>query len=451
MSSKEIIIVPGCTDLNRGDQALVWETASVMEEVIPNASFCVLESGTKKEDIILQSRQTEQLGFRIIPKILKHPSRITQNDHSKNVGYSKKDYILWGFQGLLDLFYTLLLLSNFSPFHKLGSLFLNKEQKGTMNRFKNAHTVVVKGGGFIHAYGKMTDFYTMYFSLYHVLLAIRFKRTVLVFPNSIGPVKGFFTRKLVKHILSNCSLVTVREQVSEKYLQESLHLKTDLYPDLGFYLKPKNDDYSSYLINRGIPLGTKKLVGITLRPYRFPNSPDPEQRYIDYITEIISFVTKAINANYHVIFFAHTLGPSSHEDDRLAIADVLKKLPDTLRAHYSYIEDFDLDCKDIMGLYSHLDFMAGTRFHSVIFALNVNVPCVAIAYGGNKSFGIMSDMELEEYVYPIENFKGEVLYNLLNKATNDKALYVEKIKMYRLYLESSRISLIDQIASIVIK
>ena len=450
MSSKNIIIIPGCTDLNRGDQALVWETASVIKDAVPDAVFSVLESGTKKEDIHLQSRQTQALGYKITPKILKHPSRITQKNEA-TLKYSKTDYLLWGFQGIIDLFYTLLLLSRFSVFNKLGNLFLNAEQKETLQDFKNSHAVAVKGGGFIHAYGNLTGLYTMYFSLYHVLLAIRYRKDVIIFPNSIGPVKGFFTRKLVKHVLKNCKLVTVREKVSHKYLEESLNIKAELYPDLGFYLEPKDKDYTEYLLKNNIPVGQKKLVGITLRPYRFPNSPDPEERYKSYISEIVKFVDLAISNNFHVLFSAHTLGPSTHEDDRLAIKDVLQKLPENLKSGYSYIEDFDLDCKDVMGLYSHLDFMAGTRFHSVIFAFNVNVPCIAIAYGGNKSFGIMSDMDLLKYVDPIENFQGARFYELMSEATGNKEEYIDKIKKYRIYLTNARDELQGKLSLILNK
>ncbi len=446
---KEIIIIPGCTDLNRGDQALVWESANLVADLDPKARFCVLESGTKKEDIHLQSRQTKALGFEIIPKVLRHPSRITQNSAKQSVGYSKTNYILWGMQGVYDLLATSLVLSRWVLLNKIGEAFLGKEQKATVERFRKADAVIVKGGGFIHAYGRVTDFYTMYFSLYHVLLALRFRRKVMIFPNSIGPVKGYFTRKLVKRVLTGCKLVTVRERVSENYLRDSFGLQPGLFPDLGFYLKPKQQDYRNYLLSKGVPLGKKKLVGVTLRPYRFPNSPDPEVRYRNYVDEIVNFVKLATNEDFHIVFFAHTLGPSSHEDDRLAIKDVLAKLPSELNGRYSYLEDFDLDCKDIMGLYSHLDFMVGTRFHSVIFALNVNVPCLAIAYGGNKSFGIMADMKLSEFVYPIEGFKGSRFYELLLSAVNDKQTYLEKIAAYRVYLDNARIELQREIAPFI--
>jgi colanic acid/amylovoran biosynthesis protein len=432
---KEIIIIPGCTDLNRGDQALVWETAELIRAVNPECNFTVLESGTNPDDIELQSRQTRVLGYTILPKVLRHPSRISNTKTKKSIKYTKLDYLLWGFQSIIDLIYTSALLSRFSVINNFGKLFLSASQIESLKRFQEANLIAVKGGGFIHAYGRVSDFYTMYFSLYHILLAHRFQKDVIVFPNSIGPVKGYFTRKLVKYVLRNCKLITAREQVSLNYLSEDLKIKAKLYPDLGFYLKNTASGGLSYLIDKGVPIGAKKTVGITLRPYRFPNSEDPEQRYKEYIAEINAFVKLAVENDYHPIFFAHTLGPGSHEDDRLAIIDVRKTLNQNLLDQTTYIEDFNLNCIDVMDLYSHLDFMVGTRFHSVIFALNVNVPSIAIAYGGNKSFGIMNDMKLPEFVYPIEKFSGQTLFNLMESGIENKADYLNKIKNYRFYLE----------------
>ncbi len=446
---KEIIIIPGCTDLNRGDQALVWETAELIKAVNSDTNFTVLESGTNPEDIELQSRQTKKLGYTILPKILRHPSRISNTKTKKSIKYTKIDYVLWGFQSVIDLVYTSALLSRFSVINNFGKLFLSASQKESLKRFQEADLIAVKGGGFIHAYGRVSDFYTMYFSLYHILLAHRYKKNVIVFPNSIGPVKGYFTRKLVRYVLGNCKLITVREQVSLNYVEDNLKIQAKLYPDLGFYLKNTTTGGRRYLLDKQVPLDSKKTVGITLRPYRFPNSQDPEQRYNEYIAEIQEFVKLAIENNYHPIFFAHTLGPGSHEDDRLAIADVRNRLDQNLLQNTSYIEDFDLNCVNVMDLYSQLDFMVGTRFHSVIFALNVNVPSIAIAYGGNKSFGIMNDMKLPEFVYPIEKFSGQTLFSLMESGIENKQKYLDKIKVYRVYLDAIYSEFIEDVKRIL--
>ena len=60
-------------------------------------------------------------------------------------------------------------------------------------------------------------------------------------------------------------------------------------------------------------------------------------------------------------------------------------------------------------IYSELDYLAGTRFHSVIFSLASLVPSVAITYGGNKGDGIMQDFNLSEYAIPIDRIDGNLL------------------------------------------
>jgi colanic acid/amylovoran biosynthesis protein len=442
----KIFILPSNTDLNRGDQALIWESINLVKDILSDAEFFLFESGNSAEDVHLQTRQTAQLGYQIVPRLLKHPGRATQKNKSKSVQYSTTVYLKWGFQAIIDLFTTSLLLFNFKFLNRLGESFLSDAEKQTLKDFKEADAVFVKGGGFIHAYGKITDLYLIYFSLYYLMLANRYKKKVYVLPNSIGPIKGSLTRAIVRKVFSKCKLVTVRENVSKEFVESQLKIKTYKYPDLGFYLKPSAKDFTAYFAERNIPLGEKKLVGVTLRPYRFPSSTDPVERYRSYISEMVSFLTGLINDQYHIVFFAHTLGPSSHEDDRIALRDVIKAMPVSAEENYSYVEDFDLNCEDVTKFYSYLDFMVGTRFHSVIFALNVDVPSIAIAYGGNKSYGIMQDLNLDDYVIPIENVDAEHLKSAFKSVVNSREAYLSKVNAHRIFLRDEREKFLLQIS-----
>ena len=56
---KKIIIVPGNTDLNRGDQALIWESVRLVKEVYgPGTEIFLIESGNNREDVRLQTGLT---------------------------------------------------------------------------------------------------------------------------------------------------------------------------------------------------------------------------------------------------------------------------------------------------------------------------------------------------------------------------------------------------------
>ena len=137
---------------------------------------------------------------------------------------------------------------------------------------------------------------------------------------------------------------------------------------------------------------------------------------------------------------AHTIGPSAHEDDTIPLLEVYKKYENDKRITYLY--DNDLSSRDIQKLYSYYDLVIGTRFHSVIFSLNVRVPSIAIAYGGNKAYGIMKDMDLEEFVIPIENPNAEVLYAKMKMVFSNKEGYLNKLDVYREKLSKQRQDLI---------
>lgn len=79
-------------------------------------------------------------------------------------------------------------------------------------------------------------------------------------------------------------------------------------------------------------------------------------------------------------------------------------------------------------IYSYYDVMVGTRFHSVIFSLNVGVPAIAIAYGGNKSRGIMRDLELEDFVLNIDEMHDNSIIECFIALEKRKDEYLRKLE-----------------------
>ena len=78
-------------------------------------------------------------------------------------------------------------------------------------------------------------------------------------------------------------------------------------------------------------------------------------------------------------------------------------------SEYAIVSVPDYDCRKMKGIYGECDFVVGTRFHSVIFAMSEGVPALAIAYGGNKGTGIMMDIGLSHMAIPIEDFSFAVV------------------------------------------
>jgi len=423
---KKILITPGITDLNRGDQALIWLIRDMVKEVGVEAEYKLLQCGNNDKDIYNQSRQSRQMGFDVIKPILLHPGR---GKEKKNIGYTVFTKLFWGTTALTDMFKSALLISKVSFLKRIGISLLDTEQKKTYENFKKMDLMIVKGGGFLHTYKRISDLYYLYYSLYNILLAKQLGKKTIIMPNSFGPFMGKVEKCIIKNVLKKCDLIYARESISKKYLSDIVENKVILSVDLGFYIQ----NYKEYGIKEIISTySSVKKVAITMRPYRFPESNNGEEKYKSYIEEMCKVTEGLINKGYHPIFVAHTLGPSTHEDDRIAIEDVIKQLENkrVSKESYSYVNEFEMNCFDITKFYSEMDYIIGTRFHSVIFAMTSLVPAIAISYSGHKTLGIMSDIGLSEYTVDIANIDAENILDKFDNLVVNESVVKDKIKKY---------------------
>lgn len=132
-SNAKYLVIPGCTDLNRGDQALTWETVRLLE-----GDAYMLSGGTDDA-----TRQSKDEGLLIARPLLKHPSRIFKE--TENIRYGALLKLKWGMVGVRDIlvYGGLLTWPNSGFFRKL----LSKEDLQTLELFNEASSVFVKGGG----------------------------------------------------------------------------------------------------------------------------------------------------------------------------------------------------------------------------------------------------------------------------------------------------------------
>ena len=119
-------------------------------------------------------------------------------------------------------------------------------------------------------------------------LSVALGKKVIVLPNSVGPLKNSFAKKIAIDCLRRCSLVTLRENISKQFLDDQ-NVQSTTYPDLGFFLAPTDFDMDEYLKSKGVPLDRKKVV-ITLRPYRFQGYAHPRDLFSKYIGAVTRFV-----------------------------------------------------------------------------------------------------------------------------------------------------------------
>lgn len=424
----KVVILPANNDLNRGDQALIWETINIARKSGFEGDFYML---AENESLTKQSQST---GIKVITSLLKHPGRKFKTTENTNYGF--KLLIKWGSVAAIDTVFSLMLLSK--TISRLIMPFLNESNKETLKTIKECDACFVKGGGFIHSTGKITDPYTIYYLFYHVILAQSLGKPVYVMPNSFGPFKGLGVAWLVRKVLNRCELVTVRESISQE-MAEKIGVDTVLMPDLGFALLKSEKTYSD--INKIKDNNAdKKLVAITARPYRFPNSNNPEEKYKEYINNMVLFSKWLFKNGFLPVFVDHTLSDTTHESDISCIEEIISKL----NANESVIiSNKDYDCRDMKAIYSEFDYVIGTRFHSVIFAMSEKIPSIAITYGGNKGEGIMKDLGLSEYAIPMDEFKVDTAIQSFERLIENKQEVIGVLGKNKLLIENKHNELVN--------
>jgi len=263
--------------------------------------------------------------------------------------------------------------------------------------------VLVKGGGFIHAYGGPRWLYYLLYQLFPAILALRLEKPVGVLPNSFGPFCGRAAQRLVRWVLRRCAIVTAREHISARTAEELIGRSVPVYPDLAFALRPAPADWArAELRAHGVQCEADSCIGFTVRPWRFPGRRhDAERLFRRYLDSVEHLVCVVREMGFSPVLFAHCLGNSRHEDDRVAIAILSSRLHQNGIRAPSLASDA-WTAEQLAALYGEMHVLVATRFHSAIFAAVSGVPSLVIAYGGNKGLGIMQDMGLPEYVVPIE-------------------------------------------------
>lgn len=425
------VIIPGCSDLNRGDQALAWETKKIAEEAGFKGDYYLTSERNEPTE------QSEREELRIIAPLLEHPSR--KFAKKSNISYSVSLKIKWGVVAFLDFLESLLLLNNVT--RKIIYFFLSPQKQKVVSIFMNAKAIFMKGGGLLQTYGGLSSTYSMYFWVYPILMAHKLKIPVYIMPNSYGPFEGPFVKKIVKKALKKCRFISSRETKSQGMLSQQLSIESRYFPDLAFTLRESSGNKQDFLDNYRIP-PSRKLVALTMRPYRFPKAGNPRASYKRFQKGMKEFIGWLYDNNFMPVIVEHTLAINAHENDGACIAEVTKYLDPE---EYRLVSDKKFDCRDLKTIYGYCDYIVGTRFHSVIFSFGNCKPGIAIAYTGNKTQGIMHDIGLDDYVIDIYNVNSKILIEKFVLMLKNEIEIKEKLGNYVEYCYKERQELVEEL------
>ncbi|MBN1163015.1 MAG: polysaccharide pyruvyl transferase family protein [Candidatus Krumholzibacteriota bacterium] len=262
--------------------------------------------------------------------------------------------------------------------------------------------IVLDVSGISYVDGRLA---TLAYNLACNLPAILLGTKLIKLSQAIGPLEGKLNRFAAERILKRCQRIFTRGDRTTQHL-EKLGLK-NLAPaaDLAFILND-NHPLPDTVAALDLPSGTGPVIGVS-----------PSQVLDNYCRERGKDLT-SILARYladfrdkggaRILIIAHSLlepAKRSRNNDYHICKNLHQALgggPDV-----SLIVE-DLNPSELRAVISRCDIYLACRFHSMISALCVNVPCLVPAWS-HKYREVMAVLGLDNYVIDLEGLTSENL------------------------------------------
>lgn len=315
---------------------------------------------------------------------------------------------------------------------KLFFGFGSAEKQIFLNSLSWADICVGVGGGYINSRANLKSAISLWLTLKEFRLVQKKGKPLILFSQSIGPFAYSFQMRMAGKVLRDTKLIFVREHISLKLLKNlGVSDKQMVFsPDAAFmFSSNKKQEMADSLTKIGVDL-KKSVVGLTVRNFlKLPK----QQQYEETLVKFIDWLAQ--EKQMQVLLIPQVTSNLHNDDDR----EVQKRIISKVNARKNILSlERQFNPYEIKGVYENMDFLIGTRMHSVIFALTGYVPSIAIAYE-YKTIGIMEDLGLGKWVLKIENLTNSSLIKLFNCLINHKKNYLEVLnKNLPSYIEKAK-------------
>ncbi|GAA4819546.1 glycosyltransferase [Streptomyces ziwulingensis] len=290
---------------------------------------------------------------------------------------------------------------------------LPAEIRREVHALATADLVLSLGGGYLRGTKDFPSDLSVAFLLLPLWLAARFGTPVVLGPQSYGPFPTRVQRTLMRRVLRHARLVSVREDISVRRLEEigvrGRHLERGI--DSAFAFRGRST--RPWRTELGVA-PEARLVLVTARQHL------PAAQQSAYESAMAATLGHLLaGPDCHVVLVPQVTCAFQADDDRIVNRRIAAQV-DSDRLHL--VDDASLDHHDVFALYGQADLILGTRFHSVIFGLLSGVPCAAIEYD-HKTRGIMQDLGLGDWVLRMDEVRPGNLIPLVDRLIEESDGY----------------------------
>ncbi len=284
--------------------------------------------------------------------------------------------------------------------------------------------VAVSGGD------SFSDIYGLPRFMYMVLpqlLIIVLGRPLVLLPQTIGPMKTGFAKRVARYIIDHSQIVYSREVDGVNGTAEVLNLgksrsKLRFGYDMGFVLEPRKPAASGQPDTPEPAPDRRPLVGVnvsgllSIGGYDGKNTFALRCDYDELVERLIVFLVETHEAD--VLLVPHVFG-SAAESDIHAVNAIFDKLKDRYPTQLSKV-DRAYDQGEIKYVIGQCDLFVGSRMHACIAALSQSVPAVAVAYS-QKFAGVLESVGVGHLVADPRRLGIDAILAMVGEAFSKRA------------------------------
>jgi colanic acid/amylovoran biosynthesis protein len=244
-------------------------------------------------------------------------------------------------------------------------------------------------------------------SILGVLLAQRYKKPLVILPQSIGPLRRWWEKMLLRRAYGKARRIFLRDEKSLELAKE-IGLpseKVSYSPDLALGLQPGDPVLALEILQEGGVDLTRTKLGVTLIS-KMNRSFDSKAMQNYYAVLEVALSNFARDHLAQIIFFDQVSGPTPIENDSIPTARMVSALRrlgiDAIHVNRSLTPDLLKAC------YGQMDAFLATRLHSGIYAIGMTVPTLFIGYL-TKTQGIVRSLNIEDSFIDISDLNETML------------------------------------------
>lgn len=278
----------------------------------------------------------------------------------------------------------------------------------------------------------------------------RYNKPIVFMPQLWGSFEMPKSKKKISELLNNSkTFYYSRDKTSCRHLEKALGKQKAtiaLYPDIVFCFEGEDLGTGRHILKEmGCSL-KRPIVGVSpnMRVFERMAGKGLENEYLKIMVKIINDCIE--NYDIDIVLQANEIYEfGTRKDDRYLCNLIAKSVN---KADRCFMTMENLTAESTKAIIGNFDFLIGSRFHSLVFALSQGVPAMSISWS-HKYHGLFSVFGMENYVHECENIDLESLMSTFDigwrERFNNSQVINEKVKELQIKIGN----LFDEVATVI--